>query len=946
MNSERKPTVQTIFLLLSITLILFCLPRETTAATQYGPRADYSLFFYADENIMYTALKAGTIDVMMWELTTVQVADAITDPNLLLMPVPRYDLRAWSLHTNYTTTRIPGWGNIRNPMNQEEFREAVSHCADRAFYTQVICGGFAEPLPVPVNINSRSWWNETTATYVTNELNFDLDKARADLAAGGWIDTDLDGILNFPAGWDGASGQNMLPIRMVKRMDDTKRRDAMVHLITKMASIGINMEIYNVASAAEATPVVMVGKDYHVYASYWTLTRFPTGMYGWFHSSRYLPDAMSTNYHTGYKKDGTPMFPELDAILTQFFYLADLIAAKTACQDAQDYVMRHKIFIPLWCSKSFYAYKNLLATVNMQGCGPEYTNVYLPLKAYRADNPNAPIRVGIKNPPVSLNVITASFPYEASVFSRFMDNFLEMTPGNVVVDVPWAAQDWDISSWVDPDYGTSKTLVKYYLRHGQTWIEPVTGNVLRERNATDHPWTCWYYDATTAAIPYTGYRDIKYLVMPNDYEIDVYFDVESYWNWLNPWGRDMYPEAWRKEPISHLRTDHWVEGVNMTTAPPAPCLLNAVGNRAEGTPIEIVSIDVDGTPLVKDTTPYLATHTGDYVIAGSTAGGPKIKIFKDCTPGQVLTVTYWARGDYTGNTPGGLPWQQVLIGSGAHYISELNNVVGGWCTFKANRNHWLETPLLAELDFAYYFIEGPKPRSGYYEVDILDYLKVLAAQDSTGNGAPGGRYPSANWDPDADVALAAGYVDLWDATTVMGQLKIHEIGVTDLKTFKQFVGQTYRCRINVTVANQGIFAETFDLTLYAEGTPPRSPIGTITVSNLQIGESRTVTFTWNTSLPSLWAKANYTMSAYAEPHPDELNTANNDFTDGWIFVSIPGDTAPAYRLVDIFDVVKITGIYEYHPTDPGYDPNSDIDDNDFIDIFDVVACTAHYDKSW
>jgi len=356
-----------------------------------------------------------------------------------------------------------------------------------------------------------------------------------------------------------------------------------------------------------------------------------------------------------------------------------------------------------------------------------------------------------------------------SIFSRFMDSFMDLTPYNVVVDWPATAYDWSIGSWVDPDFGTTKTVVKYYLRHGQKWIEPITGNVLRERNATDHPFNCWYYDATTAAIPYTGYRDIKYLVIPNDYEVDVYFDVNSYWNWLNPFGRDMYPEAWRKEPISHLRTDKWIEGTNMTTNPPAQCLLNAVSNRSEGTPIQIVSIDVDGTPLTLDTTPYLTTHTGQYALAGTTAGGPKIRIFADYAPGQVLTVTYWARGDYSGNTPGGVSWEQVLIGSGPHYISELNNVMGGWCTFKANRNYWMTTPPLGEIDFAWYYNAGPVPRSGYCMIDILDVVKCTAAYDSTGNGAPGGRYPSANWESGADLAVAGALIDIFDVVTITGK---------------------------------------------------------------------------------------------------------------------------------------------------------------------------------
>jgi hypothetical protein len=90
----------------------------------------------------------------------------------------------------------------------------------------------------------------------------------------------------------------------------------------------------------------------------------------------------------------------------------------------------------------------------------------------------------------------------------------------------------------------------------------------------------------------------------------------------------------------------------------------------------------------------------------------------------------------------------------------------------------------------------------------------------------------------------------------------------------------------------------------------------------------------------------YLVSACVEPAPGEIDSADNNCTAGWVFVSIPGDVAEPYRLVDIFDVVKITGIYESELGDPQYQANSDIDGNGIIDIFDVVACTSHYEESW
>ena len=102
--------------------------------------------------------------------------------------------------------------------------------------------------------------------------------------------------------------------------------------------------------------------------------------------------------------------------------------------------------------------------------------------------------------------------------------------------------------------------------------------------------------------------------------------------------------------------------------------------------------------------------------------------------------------------------------------------------------------------------------------------------------------------------------------------------------------------------------------------------------------SDTMIFVWNTTG---WSKGNYTISAYATPVPGEPSTENNSHTNGWIFVSIPGDV-DGDRDVDIFDAVKVTRIYGSELGDPQYTPNEDIDNDGQITIFDVVILTSHY----
>lgn len=64
------------------------------------------------------------------------------------------------------------------------------------------------------------------------------------------------------------------------------------------------------------------------------------------------------------------------------------------------------------------------------------------------------------------------------------------------------------------------------------------------------------------------------------------------------------------------------------------------------------------------------------------------------------------------------------------------------------------------------------------------------------------------------------------------------------------------------------------------------PVGRQAVINLPSRASTTVTLVWNTTD---FAIGNNTIWAYAWPIPSETDTADNLFTDGWIYVAMIGD---------------------------------------------------------
>jgi parallel beta-helix repeat protein len=165
-----------------------------------------------------------------------------------------------------------------------------------------------------------------------------------------------------------------------------------------------------------------------------------------------------------------------------------------------------------------------------------------------------------------------------------------------------------------------------------------------------------------------------------------------------------------------------------------------------------------------------------------------------------------------------------------------------------------------------------------------------------------------------------------------------DVRTANVSAQKTIAPHGYNLNCSVTVENQGNFPESFDVSVYAN----TSSIATLHVA-LEAGANATVYFSWITSS---FAMGNYSLSACAWPVLGEIDVEDNNLTGGCVFLSIPGDIAPAYRLVDIFDVVRITSIYESELGDPEYQPNSDIDGNGIVDIFDVVACTGHYEETW
>jgi len=160
-------------------------------------------------------------------------------------------------------------------------------------------------------------------------------------------------------------------------------------------------------------------------------------------------------------------------------------------------------------------------------------------------------------------------------------------------------------------------------------------------------------------------------------------------------------------------------------------------------------------------------------------------------------------------------------------------------------------------------------------------------------------------------------------TTADGLVEVagRDVTVISVVPSKTMVGQGYIMNINVTVANQGDYTETFNVTLYANTTTIETKQTTLSSLN-----STTITYTWNTTS---FAKGNYTIWAYAWPVPGETDTEDNIYTNDIVLVGVPCDVSgPIPGVPDgvcnMRDIGYFCTKFGTTPFSPNWDPNADV----------------------
>jgi len=169
------------------------------------------------------------------------------------------------------------------------------------------------------------------------------------------------------------------------------------------------------------------------------------------------------------------------------------------------------------------------------------------------------------------------------------------------------------------------------------------------------------------------------------------------------------------------------------------------------------------------------------------------------------------------------------------------------------------------------------------------------------------------------------------------QFILPNLGVTDALLAKTVVSQGYTASANVTVINNSTCAQTLNVAVFANTTS----IKTQTVI-LESNISTTINLILNTSD---LAKGNYSITVSVGIVPDEMNIEDNLFVAGWILVTSPGDIAPDYNIVDIFDITTVALAFNSEPGDSNWNTFADVNNDQLVDIFDIVVVALHFGET-
>jgi hypothetical protein len=151
---------------------------------------------------------------------------------------------------------------------------------------------------------------------------------------------------------------------------------------------------------------------------------------------------------------------------------------------------------------------------------------------------------------------------------------------------------------------------------------------------------------------------------------------------------------------------------------------------------------------------------------------------------------------------------------------------------------------------------------------------------------------------------------------------------------KATVGKGYTVNVSATVINEGLTAQNFTVTVYANSTA----LGATSVNDLTPGANVTVTVaSWNTST---WAYGQYFLTAATNISYPDIHYPTF-ISDVGVWVVIPGDVN-GDGAVNILDAIAQSNSFLLSPGTPNWNPNADVNCDNVVNILDSIVLSNHW----
>lgn len=181
---------------------------------------------------------------------------------------------------------------------------------------------------------------------------------------------------------------------------------------------------------------------------------------------------------------------------------------------------------------------------------------------------------------------------------------------------------------------------------------------------------------------------------------------------------------------------------------------------------------------------------------------------------------------------------------------------------------------------------------------------------------------------------------LWVKNVAALEVLFSSVPITAVKPSRTIAGAPFICYMNVTLANNGVSLEYFNLTLNVLLNSTTSLITTRPVA-LPDGTVTNLVLSWNTTG---FVYGNYNITAKAIP---TLGTTakGNILSGGTVLISIAGD-ANGDKKINVLDLITIAITLGTHTDGPNWNSNADINSDGKINVLDLIACAIHLGQQW